>query len=153
MRGRGPTTNRPTFREEPLHQGQVHDGSSLFCVQESEMITNNDLTTRAIEWAMDGLEKRTSVIANNIANSEVPNFRASKVSFESQLRTALDTGRTDRQVNASIESIGNAPNPNGNDVVIEDELVSMIETNLRKNAMVQAFNYKAGLLRAAIGGR
>ncbi len=117
------------------------------------MITNNDLTTRAIEWAMDGLEKRTEVIANNIANSDVPDFRASKVSFESQLRSALETHRTDRDVQATVEATGNAPGPNGNDVSVEDELVSMIETNLRKNAMVQAFNYKAGLLRAAIGGR
>jgi flagellar basal-body rod protein FlgB len=117
------------------------------------MITNTDLTTRAIEWAMDGLEKRTEVIANNIANSEVPNFRASKVSFESQLQSALDTGRADRDVNPAVEATGNTPGPNGNDVTVEDELVSMIETNLRKNAMVQAFNYKAGLLRAAIGGR
>ena len=119
----------------------------------SEMITNNDITTSAIEWAMDGLEKRSSVIANNIANSEVPEFKGSRVSFEAQLRDAVRSGRTERPVMPSVSRTGNAPGPNGNDVQLEDELVSMIETNLRKDAMVQAFNYKAGLLRAAIGGR
>lgn len=117
------------------------------------MITNNDITTSAIEWAMDGLEKRSNVIANNIANSEVPDFKASEVAFETQLREAVDSGRPDRRVEATVSRVGNPAGANGNDVQIEDELVSMIETNLRKDAMVQAFNYKAGLLRAAIGGR
>ena len=35
----------------------------------------------------------------------------------------------------------------------EDELVGLIETNLRREAMVEAFNYKVGLYRLAIGGR
>ena len=117
------------------------------------MITNNDITTSAIEWAMEGLEKRSNVIANNIANSEVPDFKGSAVTFEAQLREAVESGRPDRNVRPTVARTGNAPGPNGNDVQIEDELVSMIETNLRKDAMVQAFNYKAGLLRAAIGGR
>jgi len=36
---------------------------------------------------------RRSVIANNIANAETPNFKRTTVSFESELRRALDSGR------------------------------------------------------------
>jgi len=36
---------------------------------------------------------RRAVIADNIANAETPNFKRSTVSFESELRRALDSGR------------------------------------------------------------
>ena len=36
---------------------------------------------------------RRAVIANNIANAEVPNFKRSTVNFESELGRALDSGR------------------------------------------------------------
>ena len=117
------------------------------------MITNNDLTTRAIEWALDGLEKRSQVTANNIANSEVPNFHADRVDFESQLSNAIRGGRITRVVDPLVSTSADAPGLNGNNVQMEDELVTMIKTNLTKNAMIEAFNYKAGMLRAAMRGQ
>lgn len=113
---------------------------------------NNDVTTQAIEWAMNGLERRSQVTANNIANAEVPNFKASTLSFEGQLADALQGGATDRPNSMTISGKDGAVGPNGNNVSLEDELVSLIETNLRQEAMVQAFNYKAGLMRTALRG-
>ncbi len=115
------------------------------------MITSNDVTTQAIEWALSGLERRSQVIANNVANSEVPNFRAQRVEFEGQLASALESGRTDRTVEASVVDSGDAAGANGNNGQMEDEMVDMLETNLMKSAMVQAFNYKANVLRLAMG--
>jgi len=115
-------------------------------------LINNDLTTQAIEWAMNGLERRSQVTANNIANSEVPNFRASRISFEGQLRDAIQRADLDSGPAITTEQTMDAAGPNGNNVGLENELVSLIETNLRQDAMVQAFNYKAGLLRTAMRG-
>ncbi len=117
------------------------------------MITNDDLTTRAIEWALRGLDRRADVIADNIANAEVPNFRASRVEFESQLRAALEAGRITRMPEPTLQATTDPADLKGNNVRIEDELVGLIETNLRRQAMVEAFNYKVGLYRLAIGGR
>lgn len=117
------------------------------------MITNDDLTTRAIEWALRGLDRRADVIADNIANAEVPNFRASRVEFESQLRAALESGRITRTPEPTLRATNDPADLKGNNVRIEDELVGLIETNLRRQAMVEAFNYKVGLYRLAIGGR
>ncbi len=114
------------------------------------MIVGNDLTTQAIEWALRGLERRSEVSANNVANSETPNFRGSAVDFESQLGAALNAGRISRVAEPDVHRTGALPGVNGNNVVLEDELIQMIQTNLKKNAMVEAFNYKAGLLRAAM---
>lgn len=113
---------------------------------------NNDVTTQAIEWAMNGLERRSQVTANNIANAEVPNFTASEISFEGQLADALRRRATDGPSSMSTSETDNAAGPNGNNVSLEDELVSLIQTNLKQDAMVQAFNYKVGLMRTAMSG-
>jgi len=41
--------------------------------------------------AMNANVVERSVIANNIANANVPNFKRSMVNFESELKRALDT--------------------------------------------------------------
>jgi len=41
--------------------------------------------------AMDVSVVRRSVIANNLANADVPNFKRSDVNFESELKRALET--------------------------------------------------------------
>jgi flagellar basal-body rod protein FlgB len=117
------------------------------------MIVGSDLTTQAIEWALNGLERRSQVISNNVANAEVPNYQASRVDFEGQLSAALSSGRIERMAEPLVSGTGATPGANGNNVRIEDELVGMMENNLMKSAMVEAFNYKAGLLRMALRGQ
>ncbi|MCL2833466.1 MAG: flagellar basal body rod protein FlgB [Treponema sp.] len=57
------------------------------------MDINNTFTKTIdlLQRAMDASTVRGSVIANNIANAEVPNFKRSTVNFESELKRALDT--------------------------------------------------------------
>lgn len=117
------------------------------------MISSNDLTTQAITWALHGLERRSEVIANNVANLEVPNFRAERVEFEQQLGAALRGGEIDRIAEPVVSPTGDPAGPNGNNVRLEDEMVAMLEVNLMKSAMVEAFNYKAGLIRLAVRGQ
>ena len=47
-----------------------------------------------IKREMDVSALRRNVIANNIANSDTPNFKRSVVNFESQLKRALDSETT-----------------------------------------------------------
>lgn len=50
--------------------------------------------TRSIDLlqrAMDVSTLRYNVTANNLANSEVPNFKRTKVNFESELKKALES--------------------------------------------------------------
>jgi flagellar basal-body rod protein FlgB len=51
---------------------------------------NLELLTREMEVAT----LRRSVIANNVANANTPNFKRSDVNFESQLKRALDSEKT-----------------------------------------------------------
>jgi flagellar basal-body rod protein FlgB len=117
------------------------------------MIIRNDLTTQSIEWALHGLERRSEVIANNVANAEVPNFQGQRVEFEGQLAAALSAGRITRTADPTVAATGNLPGANGNNVRLEDEMVGMMQTNLMKSAMIEAFNYKASLIRLAVRGQ
>ena len=76
---------------------------------------------------------------------------ATKVDFESSLRRAVSIG----QPNAATPSTSKSTEPNGpndNNVNIDDETVSMIDTNLKYQTMVEAMNAKFRLLRTAIEG-
>lgn len=112
-----------------------------------------DVTTTGALRALDGLALRGTVRANNIANSETPNFRAGTVDFESTLRDALrrrdPAGAPAPDVVASPTIVG----PNGNSVDLETELIGSMKDGLHRDAMVNAFNYKVGQLRVAMGGR
>jgi flagellar basal-body rod protein FlgB len=114
--------------------------------KESNMVPITDQTMAAIEYTMSALNKRSEVIANNVANSEVPDFKASRVQFEDQLRRALDGYGIEWARNPEVVGTGDPVDAIGNNVNIEDEVVEMMQT------MVEAFNFKAGLLRSAIGG-
>lgn len=116
------------------------------------MLPINDNAMEVIEYALDALTLRSEVVANNVANSEVPGFKASRVSFENELRRAMDGVGPDKIGQASIELAPGSPDATGNTVNIESEVVEMIRTNLLQQAMVEAFNFKAGLLRSAIRG-
>jgi flagellar basal-body rod protein FlgB len=48
-------------------------------------------TVDLLHRAMDASTVRRQVIANNLANADVPNFKRTNVNFESELKRALDT--------------------------------------------------------------
>jgi flagellar basal-body rod protein FlgB len=106
-----------------------------------------------IEYALNALELRSQVTANNVANSEVPGFQASRVSFEDQLRRAIGGNRVDHASGPEIHGTGDVADVTGNNVNLEEEVVDMMKTNLLQQSMVEAFNFKSGLLRSAIRGQ
>jgi flagellar basal-body rod protein FlgB len=110
-----------------------------------------DSTGSAIYAALNGLAARQRVIANNVANIETPGFIAGRVSFEDSLRSAIaggDAGATSVATTRSADPV----NQNGNNLSLDNEVVSLTDTDLRYQLMVQAMNQKFGLLRSAIGG-
>ncbi len=117
-------------------------------------VLGSDKAMQAMEYALRGLERRRNVIANNVANSETPGFRASRVDFETNLRRALERGylRTDRDAIA-VMGTADPAGINGNNVRLELELTDMVRTNLLQDVMVNTYNAKLDMIRAAIGAR
>jgi flagellar basal-body rod protein FlgB len=109
-----------------------------------------DSTGSAVYAALNGLAARQRVIADNVANVETPNYIAGRVSFEDSLRAAIETG--DPGATSTLTTQSTDPvNLNGNNVSLDKEVVSMTDTDLTYQLMVQAMNQKFGLLRTAIG--
>jgi flagellar basal-body rod protein FlgB len=48
-------------------------------------------TVDLLHRALDAQTVRRDVLANNLANAEVPNFKRSELNFESELKRALDS--------------------------------------------------------------
>jgi flagellar basal-body rod protein FlgB len=112
----------------------------------------NDVTMAALQTMLRGLSARQQAIADNIANVETPGYLAKRVEFEDSLREAIASGgRADLQPNWSSST--DEVLPNGNNVVIEQEMVTMQETQLRYELAIQAMNSKLSLLRTSIGSR
>jgi flagellar basal-body rod protein FlgB len=111
----------------------------------------NDVTMTALHSMLRGLSARQQAIADNLSNLETPGYTAKRVEFEDTLRAALDggSGDTDPIQTASTD----AALPNGNNVSIETETLSMQETNLRYELAIQAMTAKFSLLRTSISGQ
>ncbi len=54
-----------------------------------------------LQAAMSGLAARQRAIANNIANADTPNFKASEVRFEDALKTAISRGQANSTIDQS----------------------------------------------------
>lgn len=113
----------------------------------------SDITMRAIEYTLDALDMRSKVIADNVANSEVPGFRAGRVSFQQTLKDALSSGSFEGAPAARVEPSSAPAGAQGNNVELESEFVGMMETNLLRDVMIESYNSKVELLRLALKGQ
>lgn len=127
---------------------------------------DTNLTTKAnylLEKGLDVESLRRKVIANNVANVDVPHFKRSEVNFESELRRVLVAEKdpdnklpaklTDKRhipfyIPREIESVqprinldyNTTARNDGNNVDIEKEIVDSAKNQLRYNAYITMLN-------------
>ena len=120
--------------------------------------TGNDSYLQA---AMSGLAARQRAIANNVANVDTPNFKASEVRFEDALKSAISTGTpgsppNQSNLNATVSQSslvgGTTLRADGNNVDIDREMAMLSETNLTYSAITQVMATRLGILRSVIKG-
>ena len=111
----------------------------------------DDITSVTVKTALTGLAMRQRVTADNIANIETPGFLAGRVSFENSLRTAVDNG-TPAATSISNDRSLEPTRVNGNNVNLDHETLTHLDTNMRYQLMLRAVDTKISLLRTAIGG-
>jgi len=108
-----------------------------------------DPTMQAIQTSLDGLAARQRIIATNLANSETPGYIAQNVNFEDSLRSAMSAGDpTDATVSTSNSS--DPTLPNGNNVNVDAETVSLVDTGLRYQLATQSMNNEFNILRTSL---
>ncbi|WP_294427965.1 flagellar basal body rod protein FlgB [uncultured Treponema sp.] len=132
--------------------------------------------TRSVDLlsrAMDVNSLRYQVSANNIANSEVPNYKRQTVSFESELKRAFDSEkdsehrfqltRTDekhiqldepydwRSVEPRrVTDWASTANANGNNVDPEYEAMNIMKIQLNYRLLAQLENFEFSQVKTAM---
>lgn len=108
----------------------------------------DSVTFVAMNSALDGLSMRQRVIADNIANIQTPGFRAGRVSFESALAEAVADGSG--AVTASVASSLEPAREDGNNVNLDTETLSNVDTNLRYQLATRAIDSQFSNVRTAM---
>ena len=106
------------------------------------------VTTSALTSALDGLALRQRTIANNIANVNTPNYHAQRVSFEKALAQSVSAGSG--TVAASTARSMDPTNVNGNNVNLDTETLSNIDTVLRYQFAARAVEGPFTSMRSAM---
>jgi len=111
----------------------------------------DDVASLTLQRAISGLSTRQQVTANNIANLETPGFTAQNVDFESSLASAVAAGNpaaTAITTSASTEPVG----LNGNNVDLNDEVVTATKTGLQEKLLTGALTSEYGLIATVLKG-
>ena len=121
-------------------------------------------TVDLLHRAMSANTVRRSVIANNMANANVPNFKRSIVNFESELKRALETEKQkpaleitqtnplhfsnyrerdyrDVQIRRVLDYTSTYNN-NGNNVDPEQEFMAALENQMTYSLQAQALSFE-----------
>ncbi len=108
----------------------------------------NDVTGAALQSALGGLAARQRTIADNVANIATPGFLAGRVQFEDALRQAVSGGS-----GAAAPSTSRSLEPtreDGNNVNLDHEVISNIDTGLRYQLLTRAVDDRFALLRTSL---
>jgi flagellar basal-body rod protein FlgB len=108
----------------------------------------DSVTSVALSSALDSLALRQRTIANNIANVNTPNYRAQRVTFEDALTRSVAAG--DGHAAATTARSVEPTQLNGNNVNLDTETLSNIDTVLRYQFASQAAGTDFAAVRAAL---
>ncbi len=130
-------------------------------------------TNYLLEKSLDVESLRKKVIADNIANNDVPHFKRSEVNFESELNRAIKSNSRnaeklpailtdERHIPFSIDQDVRSVEPrinldysttyrnDGNNVDIEKEMVDSSKNMMRYNALVSGLNHNYKMIKMVL---
>lgn len=117
----------------------------------------SDTAAIVLGKTLDATAARQKSIANNIANVETPGYKRSYVSFEEELRSALNR-KDKREIQKALSElvpvrrndVFSPARPDGNNVNIDAEIADLAKTSLKHRAATVLLEGKIAMLRAAI---
>lgn len=93
--------------------------------------------------AMDSYTLRQRVTASNIANIDTPGYNRHEVNFEDALRKAREGSGATNEVNPAITETDD-------DVVLENELIKMSDTQMRVQLVSRSLRHHHNMLRTGV---
>jgi flagellar basal-body rod protein FlgB len=106
-------------------------------------------TINVLNFALNSIQDRQNVIANNIANTDTPGYQANVVDFENSLASAISLGG---DAAATLLPEGLVSGTNGNNVSLPAELSLETETNLENQSVANSLSSEFATLSSAITG-
>lgn len=105
---------------------------------------------------------RQAVTARNVANADTPDFKAMQIgsfadNYKARLDPAMRVTRAGHMSSAAHVPTAKAvegtsqPNPNGNTVSLEDEMLQAINISREHNRALAIYRHGMTVLRASIG--
>jgi flagellar basal-body rod protein FlgB len=116
-------------------------------IRSMKLIENAQI--KLLSHAMDAYSLRQKMTAANIANIDTPGYKRKTVSFEKQLQQAEKMPLADHspaQVEPRIDQTDEDP-------VLENEMMTMADTQMRVQLVTRALKENFDQLRAGITGR
>jgi flagellar basal-body rod protein FlgB len=114
----------------------------------------SDAVSAALGFALDGLSLRQRTIADNIANIDTPDFRATTIDFESALSSAVRSGRAGSLANGSgiVENAVDTPvGANGNNVDLRKETLAAMQSQFQYQMVTRAVTDRFDLVKTVAG--
>jgi flagellar basal-body rod protein FlgB len=111
-----------------------------------------DTSIGALQAAMHGLSQRQQAVSDDIANVNTPFFRARRVSFENNLKSALSAGKDPLSSSTDTVYTSDAAGLTGNNVDLQAETLIGVDTELRYDLALRATGDRFTLLRTAVRG-
>lgn len=102
-----------------------------------------------LRHAMEAYAMRTETLANNIANLDTPDFQRESVSFEAELRRRRQGDAALRAPEQARPVVVREEGP----AFLEDEMMSLADTQMRTQLTSRALRDYFELLRTGIIGR
>lgn len=112
-----------------------------------------------LEKALDMYLARHSLIADNIANAETPNYKARQLEFEGDLASAVQSQRSgidENAINSFSAQVTQDPDSelgqDLNTVDMDREMARLAKNDMQYSAATQAVSKRFALLKYAIAG-
>ena len=110
----------------------------------------SDAVHGVLHTALNGISLRQSVIADNIANVDTPDFRARSVDFESSLKDAVSRGGVGADgVDIDVAMTSTPVGVNGNNVDLRKETMAAMQSVFQYQIVTRSVSDRLDALRTA----
>lgn len=113
-----------------------------------QAVVFDSVSSVALQSSLNGLALRQRAVADNIANVNTPNYTAKRVAFEDALAKSVASGSG--AVTATTARSLEPTQLNGNNVNLDTETLSNIDTVLRFQFASQAVGGEANAMRSVL---
>lgn len=97
--------------------------------------------------AMDAYSLRQKMTSANIANADTPGYKRHEVQFEEELQRAQQSKGV-----SGMKNVDPAIIPTNENVVLEDEMIEMADTQIRVQMVTRSLRHHFSMLKNGITG-